>query len=219
MLGASEIPPWWDVAWSTWCLVIIGFGGTIAAIWTLLTIRRQTSAIERQVQEMRKTTDLMSDTATRQLRAYVCVNAAKMEFVKPGVPQAYVEMKNCGQTPAYDVRGWIHTWFAEFPLKENMPNAPDDFSRSKDTLAPGRKSTYASGLNPPIPDHFLAILGTTKFTMYVYGEISYKDIFGCVRTTKYRLIHGGNEGTRKTKDSKGAEYFLLKPDTEGNETS
>ena len=45
-------PPWWDAAWATWALVIVGLGGTIAAIWTLLTIRRQTTAIERQVREM-----------------------------------------------------------------------------------------------------------------------------------------------------------------------
>lgn len=28
----TEKPPWWDVAWSTWALVAVGIGGTIAAI-------------------------------------------------------------------------------------------------------------------------------------------------------------------------------------------
>lgn len=217
LAAASEIPPWWDVAWSTWGLVGIGLGGTIAAIWTLVTIRRQTNAIEQQLQEMRSTTDLIRHTATRQLRAYVCVNAARMQFMKPGVPRVYVELKNCGQTPAYEVRGWVHTWFTEYPLKEVLPNAPHSLSKGKDTLAPGRRSTYASGEKPPIPPQYLSILGTPKFTMYVYGEVSYKDIFGCERTTRYRLIHGGYEGTQKAQDSKGVEYWLLKPDTEGNE--
>lgn len=50
-----QLPPWWDVTWSTWGLVVVGLGGTTAALWTLVTIKRQTAAIEQQVAEMRKT--------------------------------------------------------------------------------------------------------------------------------------------------------------------
>jgi hypothetical protein len=69
ILILSQMPPWWDVAWATWALVVVGLGGTIAAVWTLITIRRQTSAIERQVQEMRNTgvqTDRLIEEATKQ---------------------------------------------------------------------------------------------------------------------------------------------------------
>ena len=58
LAALPEKPPWWDVAWATWALTVVGFGGTIAAIWTLLTIRRQTKAIEQQVREMRTGADL-----------------------------------------------------------------------------------------------------------------------------------------------------------------
>jgi hypothetical protein len=64
-----EKPPWWDVAWATWALAVVGLCGTIAAIWTLLTIRRQTTAIERQVHEMQNTsiqTDRLIEEATKQ---------------------------------------------------------------------------------------------------------------------------------------------------------
>jgi hypothetical protein len=58
-----------EVAIATWALALVGLGGTIAAIWTLLTIRRQTTAIERQVHEMQNTsiqTDRLIDEATKQ---------------------------------------------------------------------------------------------------------------------------------------------------------
>jgi hypothetical protein len=58
----------------------------------------------------------MRDTAEKQLRAYVCVDSAVLRFPQPDVPEAQVHFRNCGQTPAYGVRGWIHTWFAEYPL-------------------------------------------------------------------------------------------------------
>ena len=88
------------------------------------------------------TVDQMHNTAEKQLRAYVCVDSALLKFPQPDVPEAQVHFKNCGQTPAYDLRGWIHTWFAEYPLKEVLPTAPDDLRKGTETVAPGRKSTF-----------------------------------------------------------------------------
>src|SRR5208337_2598145 len=63
------MPPWWDVAWSTLALVVVGVAGTIAAVVTLRTIKRQTNAIETQVREMQNTgsqTDRLIEEATKQ---------------------------------------------------------------------------------------------------------------------------------------------------------
>lgn len=70
---------------------------------------------------------------------------------------------------------------------------------------------------PPLPPEFMQIIGTPKFTLYVYGEIRYKDAFGKERFTRYRLIHGGTEGVRMVRDKDGTENWMLKPDAEGNE--
>ena len=72
--------------------------------------------------------------------------------------------------------------------------------------------------NRPYPLN-LAVLGTQEFTLYVYGEIRYRDIFGNEQFTKFRLIHGGTEPTQKTVGKDGSEQWLLKPDSEGNEAS
>jgi hypothetical protein len=161
----------------------------------------------------------MRNTAEQQLRAYVCVDSATLKFPQPNVPEAQVHFKNCGQTPAYHVRGWIHTWFGEYPLKEVLPTAPDDLRKGTETLAPGRRSIFVAPQKPPLPPQYLALLGSDKFTLYVYGEIRYRDIFGKERRTQYRLLHGGSESVRKIMAKDGSEQWLLKPDTEGNETS
>lgn len=114
-------PRWWDVAWSTQALAIIGLMGTIAAVWTLRTILRQTKAIESQVLEMRKTgmqTDKLIQEATVQSiaakrsadalinseRAWVDGELAPAEDIPN--PNAYPDMTyelrivNQGRTPA-----------------------------------------------------------------------------------------------------------------------
>jgi hypothetical protein len=221
-------------------LIVIG-GITFAAIWhqaresaraakaaadSVEAIHQQTAIIERQTAATEKAAEasnrivtLMAETTQRQLRAYVCLDSAAVIFPEPAVPEAQIKFKNCGQTPAYDVRGWIGTWFAEYPLKDELPNALGDMQKGTETLAPERVSTFIAARKPPLPPQCLSALGTPKFTMYVYGKIVYRDIFGKEQFTNYRLIHGGNEGVRSSRDENGAERWLLKPDSEGNEAT
>ena len=92
----EKLPPFWDVAWSTWALAIVGVAGTIAAVWTLVTIRRQTDAIERQVQEMRNTslqTDRLIEEATKQSiaakkSAEALINSERAWIIVELVPHA-----------------------------------------------------------------------------------------------------------------------------------
>jgi hypothetical protein len=191
--------------WSNWALAIL-------ATWAGYTALKMLRAIGRQ-------TDIAIDTAERQLRAYVCIDSAVLKFPQPDVPEAQVHIKNCGQTPAYDVRGWIHTWFAEYPLKVSLPTPPSDFRMAVDTLAPGRNSIFVAHKKPPICPGLLPALGTPQLTFYVYGEVSYKDIFGKHWSTKYRLIYGGTEEQRKVSLKDGAEGWTLRPDTAGNEAT
>jgi hypothetical protein len=169
---------------------------------------------------MNRQTLLASDTAQRQLRAYICVSSALLKFLRPEVPEIQVHLKNSGQTPAYDVTGWIHMWIEEYPLKVLLPEPPEGFQRSREIIGPASIRTYIIAKKPPIPTESLPLLGTTRGTIYVYGEVRYKDAFGCERFTKYRLIYGGSEGVRKSKpDADGLATAFLKPDREGNESN
>src|SRR5712671_1328997 len=64
-----------------------------------------------------RTVKTMERTAERQLRAYVHVSGAKIVDVgKPDVRTAQVSVRNCGQTPAYNMRFWVGIGVREFPL-------------------------------------------------------------------------------------------------------
>src|SRR5207245_7595708 len=129
------------------------------------------------------------DAAVRQLRAYVCLSGALIAFKKANAPEVQVDMKNCGQTPAYDVRQWIHTWIEEHPLKVALPEPPADFPMSIAILLPGGNNMMVIERKPPISQEILNVLGTSQATLYIYGKLTYKDAFGHYRNTDYRLIH------------------------------
>jgi hypothetical protein len=162
----------------------------------------------------------ISDTAQRQLRAYLSVPTTLMKFPKPDVPEVQVHIKNCGQTPAYDVHGWIHMWIEDYPLKVNLPEPPQGFQKSKEVLGPGSVRIFVNARGMPISGRSLSLLGTPLGTIFVYGEVRYKDAFGVQRFTKYRFMYGGTEGVRKSKpDAEGVVTALLKPDTDGNDAN
>ena len=193
-----------DALVSNWPLVVIGIPGIWAALWTLQAINRQTATV--------------GDTAKRQLRAYVGIDSSLLTFKGRIMPEAQVHIKNCGQTPAYDVRHWIHNWIAEHPLKVILPEPPDGFQMSKAVLSPGGHHIMVTPEKPPLSADVLQIFGTPQCTLYVYGEVRYRNIFGETWYTKYRLIYGGAYGGRQ-KIEGSVVTGLLQPDTEGNEAT
>jgi hypothetical protein len=235
-VAVSKLPPvtvlptkrdwadWGYLAFSC-LLVIVG----ALQIWLLQrqlrTIDRQTNIAEQQRTQMvqageqtERIINQMRDTAQRQLRAYVCVSSALLKFLRPEVPEIQVHFKNCGQTPAYELRGWIHIWVEEYPLKVLLPQPTEDLRKGVDILGPNRESIFVIAKDPPVPTQSLRLLGTMSGTIYVYGEIRYTDVFGEKRWTKYRLIYGGVLGARnRTVD--GVVTALLNPDVEGNEAN
>lgn len=199
------------VAWSavgaavfTGVLVIIGWRGVRAANRTL-------KAIERQA-------DLMSDTAQRQLRAYLCVSESLVKFTGEADErhlEAQLYLHNGGQTPAYDVCGWVHALIREYPLGDALPPAPPELRKAVGIIPPHDKHIIIAKLS--VPDFLLPSVENPWSALYVHGEVVYKDAFKEPRYLKYRLIYGGPNGARKTLDSKGVEVGLLSMDTEGNE--
>lgn len=160
----------------------------------------------------------MADTAQRQLRAYVLVSSALMKFPTPNVPEAQVHLRNFGQTPAYDLEGWIGMYIGDFPLRTALPQAPPNLRKGKEPLAPGRVSIHVVPRDPPVPPQLLPLLGTVDGTIWAYGEITYKDAFANVRHTRFRLMYGGPGGARPIKGPEGAiTGYLMTADTEGNE--
>jgi len=217
------------IDWRLWVfngpLVIVGGLQVWLLFATLKTINRQADIAKNQEAQMiqagkqtERIISQMNETTQRQLRAYICVSTALLKFQRPDVPEVQIHLKNFGQTPAYDVSGWIHMWIEEYPLSIALPEPPEAFPKSKEIMGPNCVRIFVNAKNPPIPTQSLPLLGTVKGTIFAYGEVRYKDAFGVERYTKYRLIYGGREGVRN-RTVKGVVTALLKPDTDGNEAN
>jgi len=190
--------------WSNWCLVFVGFGASIAALRSLKALRHQNQ--------------IAVDTAQRQLRAYVCLSGSQITFERT-LPVAQIEIKNCGSTPAYDVRQWTGIRIEAHPLSVSLDPPPQGFNMSSAIIPPNGWHGMRVPARHPIPPHLAPLIGTPAGTIYVYGEVRYKDAFGHERFTRYRLIHGGTEGPLPPRVVEGKTVFHVKPDTEGNDAN
>src|SRR5438552_1463427 len=86
--------------------VVVAIGVLIVYAGQLRAMRASVVAAEKAAGAVNSQTQTLKDTALRQLRAYICVDAASLVFIRPYAPDGVVTIKNCGQTPAYKVRHW-----------------------------------------------------------------------------------------------------------------
>lgn len=209
----------------TGALALVAALQLVAMVWqgyvqwsTLGAIRVQASQMIRAGAQTERIIGSMTDTAVRELRAYVCLSGALIKFKQERAPEVQIHMKNCGKTPAYEMRWWIHQWIAVHPLNQILPEPPENFPMSTTTLPPGEKPHMMLTKVPtPIPEQLMPLFGTPQMTLYIYGRVTYKDAFGNSRYTNYRLMYGGKESAAPLHEENGILTGLLRPDTEGNE--
>lgn len=160
---------------------------------------------------------IMIRTTRRQLRAYNFVDKLFIGNVAHPVlplgvksdktaaaitrplegPLAYLEFKNSGQTPAYDVISWGDICIREFPLTSALPTKkPEGPWIAKASIPPGGGTNKHIGIEKPLIDNDIDKLRAFPPTaaIYVYGSILYKDTFGKIRTTNYRFFHNSLSG-------------------------
>jgi hypothetical protein len=150
-------------------------------------IQLQQAISKSQTQENSST----SDVDVKRFRAYVSPVEADISDATGEIPPTMtVVIKNIGQTPAYDLtwRGGFLIRDAhvkgELPLDRTTPATPV-------TLPPGGTLFYRSTFENWKPE-FGNMITKGDARIFAIGEINYKDAFGNVRFTKYRLIGGGN---------------------------
>jgi hypothetical protein len=129
----SETWSWHDkLLWiANLIFAAVGIGGVWIAICTLKKIERQTKATEDAVENAR-------DTAKKQLRAYMCVSLASLNFRDDSQIKAQIEMENMGQTPAFEVRIWVDSIIREHPLLSPFESPPANLVQSDAIIGPGR---------------------------------------------------------------------------------
>lgn len=200
---------------------------TWAVLLTLLAIAEQTyhtrraaEATELSVRASDRAYTLAENTAKRQLRAYIVARNSHLVVHEDGFVEPKIELMNCGQTPAYDVRGGTICRFTLYPVTPPKPMS-DNLRMSRSTLGTG----HGFWLLPPggrhdsgDKEHLIAKL-SAKDGALVYcatGYYTYRDIFKDSHWIKFQLIIGGPSGFRQSFEE-GLLKASFSPDSEGNE--
>jgi hypothetical protein len=142
-------------------------------------------------------------TARKQLRAYVWVKIVKFDFpqaaVQGTIPNSLIiQMENNGASPAYDVGIWI-SW-ESVPFKTSLPK---DFAYPQKTYEPPPHVARTDSRLPLAPQRFasnqhtfnseeislIADSTNRRISLYLYGEIAYRDTFGERHRTPFCLRH------------------------------
>jgi hypothetical protein len=200
-------------------LVIVGGGQIGLFYWQLQLIRisaddakRAGMAAERAADATAASVDLARDTAKRQLRAYVTVNGI-IRTKDPGDLEGagfavLVDIKNNGQTPAFDLLQWAQIEIKEFPLETLLPiHCLQNPTRG--ILPPETKSVAFPVFTRALTNFEENAIRANHTAIYVYGEVDYLDVFGDRHFTRFRLRCNGQ----------GFPLGMFKPDGEGNEAT
>lgn len=189
-----------------------------AAYLTLLVLIYQANEMRKATEAMRASTRVMSDTAKKELRAYLCVSSVRVKFYSPVLPEALVHVKNCGKTPAYKVGYEIHLWIGPYPLPPGTALPPLSEIVKNATAAIGADGgmtiTHPKNSTVAIPQ---LPLGTPASAIYIYGVITYEDAFGEKRYTRFRCVWG-SPSARKIIEN-GEERGVPIIEIEGNEAN
>jgi len=180
-----------------------------------------------QADETRKTAEatqcavaLQERTAKRQLRAYMAVRKSRLILHEDGSVEAKIKLANCGQTPAYDLKGGVYCRFDMYPIRDIKP-IPDDLRQSQGTVGAG----LACWLLPPggrhdkgNRGHLLNKLSAVGGNL-VYcanGYFTYRDTFQDPHWIKFQMIVGGPGSVRVDTDG-NQQWAVFSTDSEGNE--
>ncbi|MBI2289885.1 MAG: hypothetical protein HYU73_06035 [Betaproteobacteria bacterium] len=163
------------------------------------------------------------DTARKELRAYLGIPDPGVQRI--GVVnhfQVQVTITNSGRTPARDVQKWMRCSLVR--ARESISFDRENFDPAKRSIAPDSKWNLRADFTD-WTDEDLNETRHFRSAIYVWGEISYKDIYGASHTTEFRLrshatrleillerLEGG--GVRQHQMING---FDLEPETEGND--
>lgn len=117
-------------------------------------------------------------------------NPAAINFQNSG-PFIYLQIKNFGHTPAYDVIHWGNAHFDRLPLVSPLPKRQrfPGMQMTKNMIGPGSGMTKNLPMPTPLTTQQIADLRAGTAAIYVYGIIVYKDTFGKRRRTRYRWMH------------------------------
>jgi hypothetical protein len=159
----------------------------LAALAAAIFTARQAYLANKQLTAARDALKVSEETAKRQLRAYMFFVSASItpDAGNPSYYIASIDIKNWGQTPAYNVYSWINAAVIEYPLRSNlvMANPGDENS----DVGPGAGFRMEQVIQPTLSDQDLLDIRSGRKQIYVWGTIRYTDAFDQPHHTDFRL--------------------------------
>ncbi|HEY9686321.1 MAG TPA: hypothetical protein V6C52_05035 [Coleofasciculaceae cyanobacterium] len=175
--SVSQTEPLTISVWVNICLLIVSLIGNVLMFAIAL-----------------RQADIAEDTAHHQLRAYAGIDQVKINnFHTRGIRVVSLGLKNSGQTPAYDVRGWAKMAVRKYPSSIAELGDPENILLSKFTLESGETVWMSLSHDDYTDGERAEILAGTK-ALYVYGEVAYKDIYNQQHRSTFNLLQGGTPG-------------------------
>lgn len=136
----------------------------------------------------------MRITEERQLRAYVNIAQVRVEHLM-GKARFYIEIRNYGQTPAYETTTESGVKLAKFPLVEELPLRAEP-PAGKVIIGPGTPIHNMLPAQRQLTEAEIQQLRDGSMAIYVFGRIKYRDAFKRRRETLFRFLIGGEAGVR-----------------------
>jgi hypothetical protein len=137
-----------------------------------------------------------SDTAIRQLRAYIGVHQAGYMGLRDDTPLGVgFTFVNHGQTPAstFNLQGALD--FLPYPLPEDFVLPEPPIRATQDGILWPKEANPMTGWvwerdaqRLSVDAKLQLLMKTTLKEIYAHGTATYSDIFGITRTTKFCLV-------------------------------
>lgn len=140
-----------------------------------------------------KQRELAADTARRQLQAYVSLSPNKFGGLFNGQVGITFDVKNSGQTPAFNLNHRFRMQIFPNPLPPGFefPVAELDINLGT-TVAPGGSFEMRFGFNiPDLPWH-LGEIAANRERIHCWGASTFLDVFNITRTTRFSASAGGS---------------------------
>jgi hypothetical protein len=154
-------------------------------------------------------TYIARDTAQRQLRAYVSVVVEKQPDLKgSGPPDVVLLFKNNGQTAAFKVEARVVVSIingSDLALSEPdlkiIHSTLDQLKKYESVMFPGQefRESPEPGTGIPMSNEQKIAVSLGAMTLWINGEVTYTDVFGFARFTRFRLFINGASGNRNNK--------------------
>jgi hypothetical protein len=141
----------------------------------------------------KRSVDLASDIAQKQLRAYVLAAEGNVIGLDSGPMKVRVTVSNFGQTPASELSITMHEeWTDNFPPVPPEQRKAGDMAikeGAKTILAPGQKVYITHDVKSPRRQE----LKNRTATLHAHGIITYTDIFGISHYEPFHFVQGGDK--------------------------